>query len=365
MKAFEISRTLIVAASAAGILTTTASAQELQRFTADSVVSLDVFGGENVSHKPQIVIDASVEMRVGNGWQLFFRPWWRKARPSTPTAVAPDWDGQLYQAGARYERHGDISTRFEIGQIVSPIGLGLLDWRPNLNPTIVPHLSYVVPMPLFDASSPRVTPIAQSYPLGAVVTLSTQRWDARAALVNTAPVRGWAIGADNNPRQTPVVEGGAGITPLVGLRFGVSAAHGKYATQDEIRTPSDGRMMTLVGGEAEYAFRYTKVAAEVIRTTFQTSAADAVAYGYFVQGVQTITPRIFAAARHEGASAPPLVSGIVPGSRAQMKMFETTVGVRVTRDVTVKGSYYARRSYNAPAWDNQVGVAFVWTTRWR
>jgi hypothetical protein len=173
--------------------------QSVERFTADSVIAVDVFGGQNVSNRPQIVIDASAAMRVGDNWQLIFRPWLRQARPSSPTAAVPDWDVQLYQVGMRYERPGRVSTRVDVGQIVSPVGLGLLDWRPNLNPTIVPHISYVVPMPVFDPTVPRQVPVSQSYPLGGLVTVSSRTWDARAALVNAAPTRGWALGANNNP----------------------------------------------------------------------------------------------------------------------------------------------------------------------
>jgi hypothetical protein len=354
----------VCAALAALVGTATASAQELERFTADSVIAVDVFRGENVSDRPQIVIDASAGMRVGDHWQLFIRPWLRKARPTTPTGVAPAWDAQLYQAGARYERPGPIATRFEIGQLVAPIGLGMLDWRPNLNPTIVPHLSYVVSMPAFDTTIPRQTPIAQNYPLGAQVTVSTLRWDTRVAVINAAPTHGWSIGADNNPRQAPILAGGAGITPVVGLRLGVSLAHGQYVAREETRTRTDGRTMTLVGGEGEYAFRYTKLAGEMIRTSFETTAGSAEAYQYFIQGVQTLTPRLFAAARHEGTSAPPLVNGVVPGRRTHMKMIEATAGIRVTPDVTLRTSYYARQPYNATLWDNQVGLSLVWTRRW-
>jgi hypothetical protein len=346
----------------------TAAAQpaehSVDRFTADSVIAVDVFGGQNVSSQPQIVIDASSAVRVSDHWQLLFRPWIRQARPSSPTAATPDMDFQIYQAGARYERPGRISTRIDLGEIVSPVGLGMMDWRPNLNPTIIPHLSYVVPMPVFDATVPRQVPVSQAYPLGGLVTVSSLKWDARAALVNAAPTRSWALGAANNPQSTPVVEAGAGVTPIIGLRLGVSMAHGKYATAGEAPRTPDGRMMTLVGGEGEFSFGYTKVSGEIVRTAFETSVGTSVAYEYFLQGMQTLTPRLFAAGRYESSSAPPLDTAIVSGVRTHMNMVETTAGFRVTRDVTIRTSFYARHSYTAASWDEQVGVSMVWARRW-
>jgi hypothetical protein len=348
-----------------GLCAGAAQAQTLDRFTADTVVAIDVFGGENVSNQPQVIIDASAAVRIGDRWQLFARPWLRQPRPPAGGGPVPDLSLQLYQAGARYERSGRVAMRLELGQIVSPIGLGMLDWRPNLNPTIAPHVAYLAPMPLFDADTPRQMAIAQNYPVGASMTLSTTRWDARAALVNVAPTRGWAIGADNNPDQTPVVESGAGVTPVIGMRIGLSFARGKYATRDEAPRTADGLMMTLVGGEAEYAFGYTKMSGEIVRTRFETTAAPASAYEYFVQAAQTLTPRWYVAARHEGASAPAAIGGRAAGARRRMRTFEAAAGWRWTPEVTVRSSFYMRRSYTAPARDRQVAVSLVWARRWR
>ena len=93
---------------------------------------------------------------------------------------------EIYQAAVQYERSGRVSTRVDLGYILSPIGLGMMDMRPDTNPTITPHLSYVIPMPAFDAGVPSSLPIASSYPLGGQVTASTTLWDARAAVVSVA-----------------------------------------------------------------------------------------------------------------------------------------------------------------------------------
>jgi hypothetical protein len=349
-----------------------ASAQSVSRVSLESVIGVDSFHGENVSGRPQIVVDISAGLRVSDTWQIYVRPWFRLARPAAPTATVrspeyADWDKQLYQAGLRYERPGRVSTRLDLGYMVSPIGLGMFDSSQNLNPTIVTHLSYRIPMPPFDPRLPRVVPVANTYPLGALLTVSTDRWDARAALVNSSPSRSYVVGATTNPRQTPVIEGGAGITPIAGLRFGASMAHGKYVTKDEVTVAAaapDGLTMTLVGGEGEYAFRFTKINGEIVRTSFDTATAPAIAYEWFIQGIQTLAPRWFVAARHERTSAPPLRSGIVVGSRTSLTMIETTAGYRVNPDITLRSSYYVRKFYSATLWDNQVGVSIVWAHRW-
>ena len=189
-------------------------------------------------------------------------------------------------------------------------------------------------------------------------------WDARAAVINSAPTRTYVLGADGNPRQTPVMVAGAGVTPMTGLRVGVSMAHGVYATPEEIRTPvSRGRRMTMAGGEGEWAFGGTKVGAEILRTAFDTTANQAIAYEWFVQGTHTLSPRWFVAARREGTSAPPLVNGLV-ATRPSVAAFEATAGFRVSPDVTLRSGYYGRRAYGLSTWRDQVGVSIVWARRW-
>ena len=350
---------LIVSVAAA------ASAQPVARFSLESVLAADEFAGAGVSGRPQLVVDVSLAVRLGDNWQIYVRPWFRLPRPNSSTAPTQPWDKELYQAGVRYERRGPVGLRIDAGQILSPIGLGLYDVRPGVNPTILPHLSYLTPMPAFDPTGPRVSAVSATYPLGAQLTLSTGRWDARAALVNSAPTRVYAIGAVTNPSQTPVVAAGGGVTPITGLRIGASIAHGAYATRQEITVPSaGGRAMTIAGGEGEWEFGGTKVSGEILRTGFETLAGTSVAYEWFVQGQQTLSPRWFVASRREGTSAPPLINGVAVGSRMDLDIFEATAGFRVTPDVTLRSSYYARRFYGATDWARQAGVSVVWARRW-
>ncbi len=336
-----------------------AGAQSLARVSVDSAVAVDVFQGQNASDHPNVVIDVTAVMRLGEGWLVYVRPWFRQPR-------APEWDKEIYQAALQYTRHGAISTRVDAGYIVSPIGLGMLDTRPGINPVIGTHFSYVQPMPTFDPGSPRVTPLASSYPLGGQVTLSTDRWDARAAVINAAPTRQYVINNNGtNPKYTPVLVAGGGITPRAGLRLGLAFAHGLYATSEETaRKPPDDRTVSIWNVEGEWSFGYTKLSGEVTRDRLQTITGTETAYGWFVQGQQTLTPRFFVAARQEGASAPPLRTATAVGPRPAMQVTEATVGYRLSTDFTLRSSFQSRKPYTRGAWDQQVGVSVVWARRW-
>ena len=345
-----------------------ASAQSFERFALDTVVSVDEFGGENVSNHPQIIIDISGGVRISDHVQAYIRPWFRLPRPNTPTSPVPDWSHELYQAGIRYERPasgGRLATRLDLGYNVSPIGLGVIDTRPSLNPTIAAHVSYLSPMPAFDLTVPRVSAISATYPLGGQVTVSSAHWDARGALLNSAPTRIYAVGRPRVRPRRRHLSAGAGVTPITGLRLGASFAQGQYATAKEVTGPVQAdRSVVIVGGEGEYAFGYTKISGEILRSRFERSAGQAVAYEWFVQGIQTLSPRWFVAGRHEGTQAPPLITATTVGQTTRLATAEATVGFRVTPEVTLRSSYYTRKSYGASAWDHQVGVSAVWARKW-
>jgi len=331
----------------------------------DTAVSIDFFRGDNVSDRPQIIVDIVGTVALGKGWQAYVRPWFRLPRPGA-TATPPPWDAQIYQASLRYERTGPVSTRVDLGYMPSPIGLGIFDVNPRQNPTIAGHASYFAPMLPFDTGGARGPAIASTYPLAGVVTVSTTHWDARAALVNSSPVRISIAGVTANPRATPVVEAGAGVTPVTGLRLGLSFAHGAYLTADELApgaAPGD-RTMTLAGFEGEYAFRYTKISGEVIHDTFARPAGSVGATEWFIQATQTITPRWSVAGRHEGTSAPAVGLGALFGAQPHLRANELGAAYRITRDVLLKASYYARQPYGRLDWDQQAAVQAVFQHRW-
>jgi hypothetical protein len=359
----RLHRATRLAAAATLLLTlgvgTRAQAQAVSPVSVDSAVSISGFRGENAADRPDIVVDVTATVRLGAGWVAYVRPWFRKAS-TTPYTLATE----VYQAAAQYQRDGRISTRVDLGYILSPIGIGMLDMRPDTNPAIMTHLSYKVPMPAFDAGVPSTLPIGSSYPLGGQVTASTNFWDARAAVVTAPPNRGFVLSSDTpNPSARPMLVVGGGITPKAGLRVGAGYATGEYAKASEItRAPFVGRHMNMLSLEGEYAFGYTRLNGEMTHTRLETASGHAVARQWFMQGVQAIGPRWFVAGRHEGATAPIRLSG---GPHPTLRVNEATVGYRLTEAFTLRGELLTRKMYFSPNTDVQVGTSLVWAQRWR
>ena len=349
--------TLLTAAAAPSA----AHAQSLSRVSLDSVGAIDLFRGDGTTGQPGASIDISSVIRIGSGWSAHIRPWFFKSSAHDST-----WSRELYQAALRYEHHGALSVRVDAGYIASPLGLGMLDMRADLNPTIQPHLSYFVPLLPFDSGAPAVGAITASYPLGAAATVSTTRWDARAAIVNSAPTRRSAFNsARGNPDSTPVFIAGGGVTPRPGLRLGAGFARGQYATDRELRDPAGSRRnLRMWTVEGEYAFGYTKLAGEWTAERFLHGATQDTAFTWFGQVLQTLAPRWFVAARHEAISAPPLAVAATGAPRLSFRTSEGTVGYRLTPELTLRASVTASRWYTASTSDQKAGVQVVWSRRW-
>jgi hypothetical protein len=225
-------------------------------------------------------------------------------------------------------------------------------------------VAYFAPLPAFDRGAPRVGAISATYPLGAEVSVSGGKWDARGAVVNSAPTRIFEIGERPYPPSTAFFEAGAGITPIIGLRIGASFAGGDYVSRNELPAGSAARSMRQAGVEAEFAFRYTKVSAELVRDAFDTSGARAEAYEWFAQAMQTVAPRWFVAGRTEGVSAPGLQTSLGTTPRTIFRTAEGTVGFRLTPEFTLRASIVGRKAFARDDWDRQVGASIVWARRW-
>ncbi len=185
---------------------------QTSRFALDTVVAVDGDAGSQVVRKSTAWFDLFGAVRIADGLDLRVRPVvFRRAFDGA-------WRGQMYELALRYERPGAIGYRIEAGQLPSPIGLSMLENRPNLNPVVSQHSTLYLPLPRYEAGTPTNFLLAASYPLGAQVTVSGKTWDARAAVTDGSPVRGRPFFGDNKPPRMANVIFGGGVTPHIGVR---------------------------------------------------------------------------------------------------------------------------------------------------
>lgn len=351
-RAFRIAAALLVSAPIV-------AAAQTSRVALDVVAAADVDRGSFVTRKATAWFDVFGAVRIADGLDLRVRPVvFRRLNDG-------QWRGQFYELAVRYERPGPVGIRVDAGQFSGPIGLSLMENRPNTNPVVSQHSTLYLPIPrTIEAGTPSTNLLAAAYPLGAKVTVSGAKWDARAAVIDSSPVRGRSFfGANKPPRMANVVVG-AGFTPYIGLRFGVAAAAGAYAAASEVRDQTRGdRRATLAQIEGEWAFRYTRIAGEFLWTTRELATADAHVDGGWIEITQTLSPRVFVATRYddqwtEWTSVPDLKERHEPYRRV-----ESTVGFRVTPDVTLRGSYMTRKGYVVGFWDDQFLASVVFAKR--
>jgi hypothetical protein len=343
-----------------GAFTDTASAQGPQpgRMAIEAVAAISTSSAN--ADDPFVFLDLANTIRVNPKLDVIVRPYARRL-------PGGDWDALLYQAQIRYQPAERV--RLDAGIISSPLGLGTFELRQDLNPLVGSPFYYFGPLPAFERPSDRVQLFSGGYPLGAILSVSGSWWDARTGITDGTPARYRKIFANNNPAAAAQFIAGAGVTPVSGLRVGTGFAHGPYRRSDDqdyygvpdywVLTDADATVFNL---EAEYAFAYTRLSGEWVRDSFENNGSPAVARGFYVQGVQTLTPRLFTAARYTEVSAPILVSTTT--IRSTRKALELSGGYRITPQLTIKAGYEGGRRFNVTDWTNAAVVSAVWSRRW-
>ncbi len=353
----RVARSLVVSALSGFVLASgPASAQEITgRVTMEAVASASVTS--DAKDDPFLIFDAVSTIRLGRGWDGVIRPWARRM-------PGGDWGAEMYQLQLRYTSATRVPFRFDGGIISSPMGLATLELRPDRNPTIGAPFYYFTPLPAFDGQFDRVTLMSGGYPLGAIVSTSGQRWDVRGGVTDGTPARGRSVLSSSRAAAKPQLIVGSGVTLVPGLRFGAGLARGGYRVST---TSANGQSFpaasaTVFNVEGEFAIGYTRLAGEWIVDRFDTTAGPAVARGFNLQAVRTLTPRWFAAGRAVRASSP-VLAGPYTGRRTASSA-EGTLGYRLSPEVTLRGGYEGSTSFNRAQWEHALAVSFVWAQRW-
>ena len=342
------------------------AAAQSSRFALDAVAAVDGDTGSQVTRKATGWFDVFGAARIVDG--LDFR-----ARPVVfRRSFDGAWQAQMYELALRYERPGKIGVRIDGGVFPSSLGLAILENRPDKNPVISQHSTLYLPIPrvsvskpttTYEAGTPTTWLLAASYPLGAKLTLSGAKWDARIAVADGSPIRGRPFFGANKPPRMANVIAGIGFTPYIGVRFGAAVAAGDYADESEVRDKSRGdRRATVAQVEGEWSFRYTRIAGEMLWTTRELATQDATVDGGWIEITQTLTPRIFAAARYDHQYTE-WVSADGRQLHEPYQRVEAAVGYRLLPEVTLRASYLTRMGYVVGFWDDQFLASVVFAKK--
>lgn len=343
---------LIVAA------TVDAASAQTSRLAFDVVVAADGDAGSEVARRPTAWFDVFGGVRLTDALEL-------RARPVVfRRSFDGSWQTQMYELALRYERRGKVGLRFDAGQFSSPVGLSILENRPNKNPVVSPHSTLYLPIPRIESGTPTTFLLAASYPLGAKVTVSGSKWDLRAAVTDSSPIRGRPFFGDNKPPRMANFMAGGGVTPRIGLRLGGSVAYGPYADETEVRDRSRGdRNASLAQVEGEWSFGFTRIAGEWLWTRRELAHDDAAVDGGWIEGTQILTPRFFVAIRYDEQWTRWTVAADRAEREAAYRRVESALGFRVSPEITLRGSFMTRNGYVVGFWDDQFLASIVYAKK--
>ena len=315
--------------------------------------------GSDAVDDPFVFLDLATTFPIGSRFGAIVRPYAHRL-------AGGEWEGEMYQLQLRFQSQTRLPIRIDAGIITSPLGLGALELRPDLSAAIKMPFYYYMPLPGFEAKADRVQLLSGGYPLGAIVSASGAKWDARAGVTDSTPARSRNVFAGDRPSAMRQFVAGGGLTPITGLRFGAGFASGAYRSQGSAIEPDPttipGANATVFNLEGEYAIGHTRFSGEWVRNHFESSLGPAIARGYFVQAVRTFGPRLFGTVRHVSASSPASVNGA--RERRSMTTTELTAGYRLGRELTARGGYYATRRFGSTDRSHTAIVSLVWAQRW-
>ena len=308
---------------------------------------------------PFVVLDATATVRMTGTLDVIVRPWIRRL-------PGGDWSKEMYQLQVRYQPATRVPLRIDAGIIASPLGIIALEMRPDRNPFIGSPSYYFSPLPSFDGQFDRVQLLSGGYPLGAMASLSGQKWDARGGVTDGTPARNRKMMSSNRPPAEPQLVAGGGVTPSPGLRLGAGYAHGIYRAQTTPAStspvpPTEAASATVFNLEGEYAVGYTRIAGEWIVDRFETATTPAIARGYLLEAVRTLSPRWYVGGRTTRASTPVFSAGT--RVRRSNGTADITVGYRLTPEVLIKAGYQGSRAYTRTDWDHAAAVSLVFAQR--
>lgn len=266
-------------------------------------------------------------------------------------------ESDLEQAWLRWTVPGGARLMIEAGRILTPIGDFPRRYLSTDNPLIGIPSDYSV-----------------AYPDGMAVAGWAGLADYKVAVVDQPLYADW-YGPVPGSAFRPMI--GAGVTPVVGLRFGAFATRGPYLGQDADTALAAGAAwqdydQSVYGAEVQFSRGHFELHGQFARSAYEVPGFAERAYGktYWIEPRYTFTPRLFAALR-AGQNDYPYIAPIYGttwiASSARVADLEVGIGYRVLPDLLVKASYRRDRWWVPEGLESMLpaGHSFALAASWR
>ena len=183
------------------------------------------------------------------------------------------------------------------------------------------------------------------YPLGVMASGERGKFDYRAAAVSLPPThRDYVPDPDHALR--PVLS--LGVTPIQGFRIGVTATDGPYLNNELTSSQLDGKgwrsyRQRIAAADLQFGVGHFDLRSEVVATEYEVPRSGRInGQAAYVEASQTLTPRVFVAARAE-FNHYPFIRAISDtdwiSRRTDFKAVELGGGFRFGANTTLKASY--------------------------
>ena len=211
------------------------------------------------------------------------------------------WQTQMYELALRYERPGPIGVRVDAGQFTSPIGLSMLENRPDKNPVVSQHSTLYLPIPRYEPGTPiddpaggRVSARRQGDGVGREVGRARGR---RRQLAGARPavLRRQQAAAHGERRRRrrlhavhrPALRRGGRRPATTPTRAKCATSRAAIGTRRCCRSKASGRFATRAS-PANFSGRGASWPPAIRRVD-----------GGWIEFTQTLHPRVFVAARYD------------------------------------------------------------------
>ena len=263
----------------------------------------------------------------------------------------------LEQVALRYSRQSAPWLLIEAGKVLSPLATYSDRRLSTRNPLIGQPYLY-----------------STGYPWGARVAGTAGWFDYQAAWINPSDSGSGYQAIEPGSAYRPAL--GAGVTPVIGLRFGLSWTQGPYlnpAIEDYL--PRGGHWrdyeQRVLGFEFQFSRGYLEFNGQLLRTRHEVPYRGALPADstYYLELKYTWTPRLYGAVRYEDVEATYVNYPYSHRWRAETSKFralEVGLGYRFSPDLLLKVAYQADHwddsgyDYTSSARGRALGVQLSW-----